>query len=375
MKLSTRVLFAGLSCALLLAAPAFAAGTLYVTLVGPGEATITLTAPDGTAVTQKTATGQALLSPKTAGSYKLKVELGGRSAEASVELPTSGQVQAVFNPDAQPMITVYVSAVEQVTVTSQRIEESLQSVPLAVTAIGSRQMETGLLQNIQQAAYITPNLYMETNTGIPSGSRAAIRGVGEDESFFSADTPVGIYVDDIYIPRQTGAQFDLYDLERIEVLRGPQGTLYGHVARANPHWRCLDGATRALAVFSGPHAYVSPRWYEREGVPTWNYVAVHAEGAPRLLEDPAAVRELLARLTDTHDGPGGFAALPQDLVARMAHGIVAFELPIERLTGKAKLSQNKTAGDRAGVIRGLEGQGDSQALEIAALLRAQEARA
>ena len=147
------------------------------------------------------------------------------------------------------------------------------------------------------------------------------------------------------------------------------------MARANPHWRCLDGATRALAVFSGPHAYVSPRWYEREGVPTWNYVAVHAEGAPRLLEDPAAVRELLARLTDTHDGPGGFEALPRDLVARMARGIVAFELPIERLTGKAKLSQNKTAGDRAGVIAGLEAQGEPHALEVAALLRAREARA
>jgi transcriptional regulator len=157
--------------------------------------------------------------------------------------------------------------------------------------------------------------------------------------------------------------------------RGPEGTLYGHVARSNPHWRCLDGRTRALAVFSGPHAYVSPRWYERESVPTWNYVAVHAEGAPRILEDPAAVRELLARLTDTHDGPGGFDALPPELVARMSRGIVAFELPIERLTGKAKLSQNKTAGDRAGVIAGLEAQGEPQARELAALLRAAETRA
>ena len=156
--------------------------------------------------------------------------------------------------------------------------------------------------------------------------------------------------------------------------RGREGTLYGHVARANPHWRCFDGALPALAVFSGPHAYVSPRWFERESVPTWNYVAVHAEGTPRLLENPAAVGELLARLTNEHDGPGGFDALPPDLVARMSRGIVAFELPIERLTGKAKLSQNKSAGDRAGAIAGLEAQGEPHALGVAALMRGAETR-
>ncbi len=68
---------------------------------------------------------------------------------------------------------------------------------------------------------------MEKNTSSSSGSRAAIRGIGEDESMFTSDTPVGIYIDDVYIPRQTGAQFDLYEVERLEVLRGPQGTLYG----------------------------------------------------------------------------------------------------------------------------------------------------
>jgi transcriptional regulator len=155
----------------------------------------------------------------------------------------------------------------------------------------------------------------------------------------------------------------------LDAAEGPQGTLYGHVARANPHWRCFDAATRALAVFSGPHAYVSPRWYERPSVPTWNYVAVHAEGAPRVIEDGAEVEALLRRLTDVYEGEGGFAVLPRDLVARMSRGIVAFALPIERLTGKAKLSQNKTAGDRAGVIRGLEAQGDAGARDVAALLR------
>ena len=98
----------------------------------------------------------------------------------------------------------------------------------------------------------------------------------------------------------------------LDAERGPQGTLYGHVARANPHWRCLDGATRALAVFSGPHAYVSPRWYERPSVPTWNYLAVHAEGVPR--RDRRRRRGAAScsqRLTDVYEGEGGFAALPQ----------------------------------------------------------------
>jgi transcriptional regulator len=153
---------------------------------------------------------------------------------------------------------------------------------------------------------------------------------------------------------------------------GPQGTLYGHVARSNPHWRAFDGATRALAVFSGPHAYVSPRWYERPSVPTWNYVAVHAEGAPRRIDDAGQVQRLLERLTDVYEGAGGFGELPQDMVARLARGVVAFALPIEHLTGKAKLSQNKSAADRAGVITGLEGQGDPHARELAALLRTRE---
>ena len=152
--------------------------------------------------------------------------------------------------------------------------------------------------------------------------------------------------------------------------QGPHGTLYGHVARGNPHGRCFDGETRALAVFTGPHAYVSPRWYERPSVPTWNYLAVHAEGVLRPLEDAAQLRLALARLTETYEGEGGFEALPQDLVSRLSRGILAFELPIEKLTGKRKLSQNKTAADRAGVSAALEAQGEANALAIAALLRA-----
>jgi len=167
----------------------------------------------------------------------------------------------------------------------------------------------------------------------------------------------------------TGGAFEATHLPLwLEVGRGPHGTLLGHVARANPHWRSFDGSTRALAVFSGPHAYVSPRWYGKPGVPTWNYVAVHAEGVPRVVDDPDEVNALLVRLTDTHDGPGGYDALPRDLVTRLSRGIVAFELPIDRLTGKRKLSQNKSPADRDGVVAGLRASGEPDALAIAALV-------
>jgi transcriptional regulator len=115
---------------------------------------------------------------------------------------------------------------------------------------------------------------------------------------------------------------------------------------------------------------VSPRWYGKPGVPTWNYVAVHAEGVPRLVNDPDAVRSLLVRLTEAHDGPGSHAALPEDLVARLSKGIVAFELPIERWVGKRKLSQNKSAADRAGVVAGLRASGEPDAVALAELVQA-----
>ncbi len=154
----------------------------------------------------------------------------------------------------------------------------------------------------------------------------------------------------------------------LDATRGPHGTLLGHVARANPHWRHFDGETPALAAFSGPHAYVSPRWYREPGAPTWNYVAVHAEGAPRVLGDPRAVCDLLERLTELHGGAGGYAAIPEAVVAKLTPGVVAFELPIERLVGKQKLSQNRSADDRAGVVAELRASGGPDAIAVAALV-------
>ena len=140
----------------------------------------------------------------------------------------------------------------------------------------------------------------------------------------------------------------------------PYGTLRGHVARANPHWESF--AALQLAIFTGPHAYVSPTWYRSGGpaVPTWNYTAVHAYGRARILDDAAAVRDLLVRLTDREEAEQvpryTVEAQDEEYVSHMMRQIVAFEIPIVRLEAKAKLSQNRPPEDRESVARKLGGE-------------------
>jgi transcriptional regulator len=165
----------------------------------------------------------------------------------------------------------------------------------------------------------------------------------------------------------------------LEPERGPLGTLVGHVARANPHVELLRAGRPTLVVFAGPHAYVSPSWYARHpAVPTWNYVAVHATGVPAVVEDGARVRALLERVARRYEGDGDgawtLAALPDDYLAGMVRGIVAFEVPIERLEGKAKLSQNRPADDRRRVADALAASADAGARAVGALVRAAPSR-
>ena len=163
--------------------------------------------------------------------------------------------------------------------------------------------------------------------------------------------------------------------------RGPYGTLLGHIAHSNPQWRDLERLQRdggeAMVVFQGPHAYVSPSWYGADAagrsVPTWNYLAVHAYGRPVLIEDDAEVCALLDRLTAVHEAaqpaPWSMGRLDAPMVAGLLKGIVAFEIALDRVEGKAKLSQNKSAEQRAGVVTALAGQDNGMSRQTAEWMR------
>jgi len=150
--------------------------------------------------------------------------------------------------------------------------------------------------------------------------------------------------------------------------------IVGHMARANDHWRLMDGVTPALAVFHGPHGYVSPTWYETApAVPTWNYGVVHAHGFPTANEDGAFVRGVLEELVGRYEGhrPDGWRpeSLPTDFYDRMLRAVVAFEMPVARLVGKFKLGQNRSAQDRLRTITGLENEGSPEAARLAEFMR------
>lgn len=156
---------------------------------------------------------------------------------------------------------------------------------------------------------------------------------------------------------------------------GERGVLYGHLARANPHWRA-PALAESLAIFSGPDAYVTPSWYatKRETgkvVPTWNYVAVHAYGTTEFFDEPDRLLAVVTRLTERHEGaraaPWAVADAPADFVAAQLRGIVGLRLPITRLEGKRKMSQTRSAADRAGVAAGLAA-GDDAARRVAVLI-------
>lgn len=148
------------------------------------------------------------------------------------------------------------------------------------------------------------------------------------------------------------------------------GRVWGHMARANPQWRDFEGGREVLAIFHGPDAYVSPTWYkERLHVPTWNYVAAHVYGRPRLASEEE-LRALLGRMAEAFEAPRSpqwsMSSLPSDFVDDLCRGIVGFAIDVTRIEGKLKLSQNRDPEDRARVMASLGASDDPRAREVAA---------
>jgi transcriptional regulator len=146
----------------------------------------------------------------------------------------------------------------------------------------------------------------------------------------------------------------------------PYGTLIGHLAKANPHARAADPGVQTLVIFQGPEGYITPSYYAAKKehgkvVPTWNYAAVHAYGTLEVFDDPARLLAVVTRLTKLHETkraqPWAVSDAPADFVQGMLRGIVGIALPITRLEGKVKMSQNRPAADQTGVIDGLRADG------------------
>jgi transcriptional regulator len=154
---------------------------------------------------------------------------------------------------------------------------------------------------------------------------------------------------------------------------GGPGILRAHVARANPLWRETRSDVEALVVFQGPQAYISPGWYPSKAehgkvVPTWNYVTVQARGTLRAIEDADWLRAFVTRLTTRHEAvqarPWAVTDAPADYIDTMLRAIVGIEIPLTALTGKWKVSQNRPAADRAGVVAGLNAMGQPEAAKL-----------
>jgi transcriptional regulator len=163
----------------------------------------------------------------------------------------------------------------------------------------------------------------------------------------------------------------------VDNTRGKHGTLIGHVARANAVWQTFSKTVNSVVAFQGPQTYITPSWYPSKhahgkAVPTWNYAVVHAYGMPRTIEDRDWLLQHVNQLTNVHEAdqavPWKVADAPQEFTDKMLQAIVGIEIPIERLVGKWKVSQNRSQPDRLGVVAGLSSREDAQSREMASLV-------
>ena len=162
----------------------------------------------------------------------------------------------------------------------------------------------------------------------------------------------------------------------LEASEGRNGTLYAHLARANAQWKLVP-TCEALAVFNGPEAYITPSWYATKQqthkvVPTWNYVAIHAYGPVEFFEDTDRLLDVVTRLTNLHEQtqsePWAVTDAPVDFIKSQLRGIIGVRMPITRLDGKQKMSQNRNTADRVGVIEGLSKSERSEDRAVASMI-------
>ena len=158
---------------------------------------------------------------------------------------------------------------------------------------------------------------------------------------------------------------------------GEHGSLCGHVSRANPLWKQLRSSAEVMVIFQGPESYITPSWYpskQADGkvVPTWNYAVVHAYGRARAIENAGWLLELVTQLTAAQEGgraqPWQVSDAPKEFTQQMLGHIVGIEIPISKLLGKWKVSQNRKPADRIGVVAGLESQATDRARAMAELV-------
>ncbi len=164
----------------------------------------------------------------------------------------------------------------------------------------------------------------------------------------------------------------------LDAKRGELGTLTGHVARANPIWQLAESRMPSAIVFRGPQTYITPSWYlakheHGKVVPTWNYAVVTVHGRPRFIEDPVWLRRHLERLTSMHEvsqpSPWQIDDAPEDFTEMLISNIVGVEIPVERIVGKWKTSQNRPQSDKIGVINGLLEVSGDEAVAMASLVQ------
>jgi transcriptional regulator len=175
------------------------------------------------------------------------------------------------------------------------------------------------------------------------------------------------------------AGFEVTHLPTVLKSEGALGVVECHVSRANPHWKEISKSGRGLLIYTGPEAYITPAWYPSKHahgkvVPTWNYAVVHAHGSAEVIDDRQWLVRHVSELTDQQEAgaavPWATSDAPGNYVEMLARGIVGMRFTIDRIEGKAKMSQNRELPDRAGVVAGLKGRGTEADAKVADLVAA-----